>query len=429
MNTIQPTTYLSIVQEQKLQEILKYTAANSPFYKNLFEQNGIAIDTIKSLADLQKIPTTRKEDLQLHNQDFICVPPHKIVDYVTTSGTLGDPVTFILTEKDLERLAYNEFRALQTAQIKATDIVQLTVTLDRRFMAGLAYFLGLRKIGAAAVRVGPGNAELQWDTIQRIKPNVLIAVPSFVLKLIEYAQQKQIDYALSSITKIICVGEAIRHQDFSLNEIGHRIKSQWNVQLHSTYASTEMGTAFTESEHGNGGHLISELAIIETLDIEGKPVEDGEPGELTVTTLDTEGMPLIRFRTGDLCIIHKNSCPISGNKAWRVGPIVGRKNHMIKYKGTTLYPQALNDVLNGIAEVKNYYIEVTCNALGNDELVAFVHAEATTTDMEKRIKDTFRAKLRVAPTIQFVSGDEIEKVKNNPLQRKPIDFVDLRKEE
>ena len=413
------------LQELKLQEILAYVAQHSPFYKRHFAKNNIDIASIKSIANLNKIPTTDKEDLQRYNQDFICVDRSKIIDYVTTSGTLGDPVTFILTDKDLDRLAYNEYRSLTTAGITANDIVQLTVTLDRRFMAGLAYFSGLRQIGAAAIRVGPGNPELQWDTIQRIKPNVLIAVPSFVIRLIDFAKQKNIDFKNSSIQKIICVGEPIRHQDFSLNEVGNRINAEWAVSLHSTYASTEMGTAFTECEVGRGGHLIPELAIIESLDLAGNPVADGEVGELIVTTLGTEGMPLIRFKTGDLCIIHK-SLDNHQNLSWRIGPIVGRKSHMIKYKGTTLYPQALNDVLNGIPEVDNYYIEVSTNNLDTDELVAFVHAPNVTAELEKQIKDTFRAKLRVAPTIKFVAAAEIEKVKANPIQRKPVDFIDLR---
>ncbi|HXA01256.1 MAG TPA: AMP-binding protein, partial [Cytophagaceae bacterium] len=322
-------------------------------------------------------------------------------------------------------LAYNEFRSMQYAGITKKDIVQLTVTLDRRFMAGLAYFSGLRKLGASIVRVGPGNPELQWDTIMRIKSTVLIAVPSFVLRLIEFAEQKGIDYKASGIHKIICVGEPIRNQDFSINEISRRILEKWPVVLHSTYASTEMSAAFTECEHGQGGHLIPELLIVECLDDNNNPVPNGAAGELTITTLGIEGMPLLRFKTGDIAVLHKEPCTC-GDSTWRIGPILGRKNHMIKYKGTTLYPQALNDILNSIDEIGSYFIEVSTNKLGTDELVANIFTEHYSATLEKEIKDTFRAKLRVTPTLIFVSKEEVEIIKFSSGNRKPVDFVDLR---
>jgi phenylacetate-CoA ligase len=412
-------------QEENLREQLLYVQKNSKFYSGLFENNNIDITKIKTLEDLVLIPPTEKQDLQLHNKDFICVHNDKIIDYVTTSGTLGDPVTFILTDQDLNRLAYNEYRSMQYAGIQRDDKVQLTVTLDRRFMAGLAYFSGLRKLGAGIIRVGPGNPELQWDTILRIHPTVLVAVPSFILRLIEFAEQKGIDYKASGIRKIVCVGEPIRNQDFTLNAISKKIIAKWSVELHSTYASTEMSTAFTECNHGQGGHLIPELAIVECLDENNIPVPEGTPGELTITTLGIEGMPLLRFKTGDIAVLYTKLCSC-GDSTWRVGPILGRKNHMIKYKGTTLYPQSLNDILNTIDEVVSYFIEVSTSELGTDELIAYIYTNNHSVDLEKQIKDTFRAKLRVTPSLKFISREEIEKVKFSPSSRKPVDFIDRR---
>jgi phenylacetate-CoA ligase len=174
-------------QEQKLQELLVYLETHSPFYQRLFKENNINIADIQTLEDLQKIPTTTKNDIQQHNDDFFCVTPDKIVDYSTTSGTLGDPVTFGLSDNDLERLAYNEAISFACAGIQKGDVVQMITTIDKRFMAGLAYFLGLRKMGASVVRMGPGIPELQWDSIFRYKPKYLITVPSFLLKMIDYA--------------------------------------------------------------------------------------------------------------------------------------------------------------------------------------------------------------------------------------------------
>lgn len=197
-------------QEERLKETLEYLSQNSPFYKRMFKENNIDISQIKHLSDLQKLPVTTKEDLQKRNNEFICIDKESIIDYVTTSGTLGDPVTFALSNNDLDRLAYNEASSFTMAGCKKGDIIQLMTTIDRRFMAGLAYFLGARELGCGIIRVGNGIPELQWDTIQRVSPNVCIVVPSFLMKLIKYAEDNGIDYNNSSLKKAICIGEALR---------------------------------------------------------------------------------------------------------------------------------------------------------------------------------------------------------------------------
>jgi phenylacetate-CoA ligase len=136
-------------------------------------------------------------------------------------------------------------------------------------------------------------------------------------------------------------------------------------------------------------------------------------------------MPLLRFKTGDIAVLYTKLCSC-GDSTWRVGPILGRKNHMIKYKGTTLYPQSLNDILNTIDEVVSYFIEVSTSELGTDELIAYIYTNNHSVDLEKQIKDTFRAKLRVTPSLKFISREEIEKVKFSPSSRKPVDFIDRR---
>ncbi len=220
-------------QEKKMQETLHYVNTNSPFYKKLFKTHNIDVSKIKTLEDLSSIPVTTKDDLQRYNADFLCVDKGKIIDYLTTSGTLGEPVVFAETANDLERLAYNELISFQCANGTPDDIYQLIVTLDRRFMAGMAYYDGIKKLGTGVVRVGPGNVGLQFDTINRIKPNALVTVPSFLLKMIEYANANHIDYQNTSIQKAICIGENIRTADFELNTLGKRIKDLWDIKLYS----------------------------------------------------------------------------------------------------------------------------------------------------------------------------------------------------
>ncbi|RYJ43733.1 phenylacetate--CoA ligase family protein [Flavobacterium beibuense] len=412
-------------QEEKLREALRYAADNSPFYKRLFEKEGIDITTINTLEDLQQLPLTTKEQLQEYNDDFLCVPKSHIIDYTTTSGTSGKPVTFGLTDKDLDRLAYNEAISFICSGIKEGDVVQLMTTIDRRFMAGLAYFLGLRKIKAGVIRVGAGVPELQWDSILKYKPTYLITVPSFLLKLIEYAEMHDIDYNASGIKGAICIGEPLRDQDFSMNTLSKKITDKWNIKLFSTYASTEMSTAFAECEFSCGGHHHPELIIAEVLDENDNPVTEGGSGELTVTTLGIEGMPLIRFKTGDIVQLHHEPCEC-GRNTLRVGPVIGRKQQMIKYKGTTLYPPAMIDLLRSFTQIENHIIEISTNDLGTDEIVIKAVADSPSEELLVQIKDHFRAKLRVTPKIVFITAEELNKVMFNPMSRKPVNFIDKR---
>ncbi|MCW3170230.1 AMP-binding protein [Chryseobacterium sp. 09-1422] len=412
-------------QEEKLHELLRYLEAHSPFYQKLFRENNIQISDVHTLEDLQKIPTTSKNDIQQNNDDFFCVSQTQIVDYSTTSGTLGDPVTFGLSENDMERIAYNEAISLACAGIQKGDVVQMITTIDKRFIAGLAYLLGLRKMGASVIRMGPGIPELQWDSIFRYKPKYLITVPSFLLKMIDYAEKNGIDYKNSSVIGAVCIGESIKNQDFSDNILSQKIKEKWDIKLFSTYASTEMSTAFTECEFQIGGHQHPELIITEILDEEENPVKEGESGELTITTLGVEALPLLRFKTGDLVKAHYEPCEC-GRNTMRLGPVVGRKQQMIKYKGTTLYPPAMNDILNDFDGILCYQIVIQSNEIGLDEIIIKLSTEREDESFEGEVRDHFRAKLRVSPKIEIVDFDVLSKTVFNPNSRKPITFLDLR---
>jgi phenylacetate-CoA ligase len=421
----QPVSAIRRFQERQLRKMLPWLNVHSPFYSSQFRKHGIDITEIRGLDDLPLLPVTTKDHLQTRNADFICVPREKIIDYITTSGTMGDPVTFAMTDRDLERLAYNEAISFTCADGSSHETYQLMTTIDRRFMAGLAYFLGIRMMGGSIARVGNGIPELQWDTIRRINPDAIIAVPSFILKIIEYAEAKGIDYRASSIRKAVCIGEPLRNNDFSLNTLGRRITEKWPIRLYSTYASTEMGTSFTECGEGAGGHHHPELIIVEFLDENDKPVKEGEPGEVTITTVGVEGMPLLRFKTGDVCHHYTEPCKC-GRTTMRLGPVIGRKKQMIKYKGTTLYPPAFYDILDNIPYITNYVVEVFTNTIGTDEILIHVGSNEAISDREKDIKDHFRAKLRVAPLIKFESAETIHRIQFPEAARKVVKFIDNR---
>jgi len=424
-DTVSRASEESLIQQEKLLKLLQYISVHSPFYKELFAEHKIDINKIKSLSDLILLPVTTKEDLQRRNDNFLCVDKDKIIEYTSTSGTLGSPVTIALTENDLQRLTINEYNSFKTAGGSSTDTYQLMLTLDRQFMAGIAYYEGLRKLGAGIIRLGPGVPSLQWETIQRLKPTAIVAVPSFILKLIKFANDNYIDLNASSVKKAICIGENIRNTDFSYNILGKKITEAWDIQLFSTYASTEMQTAFTECEAGNGGHLQPDLVIVELLDENNQPVPAGEPGEVTITTLGVEGMPLLRYKTGDICMYFDEPCSC-GRTSLRLSPVIGRKKQMIKFKGTTLYPPALFDLLNEMEEVLDFVVDVYSNEIGMDEVLIHIVPLDDSKACDNRIRAYLQARLRVSPHVNYVSVEAIQKMQVPEGSRKVVKFIDRR---
>jgi phenylacetate-CoA ligase len=421
----QPKNTVQLMQEEKLQQLVAYLNAHSPFYKEFFATHNIDVASIKILSDLKKIPFTTKEHLQQRNDDFLCVPKNEVIEYSSTSGTLGSPVTIALTENDLNRLAYNEYCSFTCAGGSASDIYQLMLTLDRQFMAGMAYYSGIRKIGAGIIRLGPGVPSLQWDTILRLKPTAIVAVPSFIIKLIEFAKEHHIDINKTSVKKAICIGENIRNTDFSLSILGKKITDAWDIKLYSTYASTEMQTAFTECSECKGGHMQPELIILEMLDENGQPVAPGQPGEVTITTLGVQGMPLLRYKTGDICMYYDEPCAC-GRTSTRLSPVVGRKKQMIKYKGTTLYPPALFDMLNEMEDVLDFVAEVYSNEMGTDEVLLHILPLSLTEECDRKIRANLQARLRVSPHVKYIAKEEIQKMQMPEAGRKIIKFIDRR---
>lgn len=408
---------------KSLNEHIQYLKKNSWYYKDQLMWAGPEATVLEEVSDISNFPFTEKDDIASRNEDFLCVPMTDVRDIVTTSGTLGGSVAVYLTQKDLHRLGVNEAGSYLLAGCTKDDTFQLLTTIDKRFMAGLAYFLGANELGARMIRSGPGALQLQWESIQRFSPTVLVAVPSFIPRLIKYALDNGIDPNKSSVKKIICIGEAVRDENLQPNYLAKRITDQWNVQLFSTYASTEMATAFTECEVGNGVHLQPELMFAEVLDEDGNQVKNGESGEVVVTPLGVEGTPVLRFRTGDICHYYDEPCSCGRNTP-RLGPVVGRKQQMVKLKGTSLYPNTIIDELNAIPEVANFVVELHSDELGLDEVV--IKALLRGENAEAKVLEKLSGKLRVRPRLILASNDEINILKFDENERKPKILIDRR---
>jgi phenylacetate-CoA ligase len=208
--------------------------------------------------------------------------------------------------------------------------------------------------------------------------------------------------------------------------MGRYLSKQWSAELFSTYGLTEIATAFCECRYGLGGHFHPELIYIEALDDEGNTVPDGEIGELTATTIGVEAMPVLRFRTGDYSFINRTRCDC-GLETWRVGPILGRKKQMLKLKGTTVYPMAVQQVLESIEHITGYVMTARSNELLSDELEILISVKNSFVgDIKDIVSKYCQAQLKVTPHVRVVDLKKIEELQNSGKNRKRRVFIDER---
>jgi phenylacetate-CoA ligase len=411
------------VQEKLLHSHLEYLQAHSPYYRRMMHDTGIDISLV-TLDNLHDLPLTDKSDIARFNNDFLSVPMSNIVDIVLSSGTTGEPVKVFYTENDLRRLAYNEEISFSGCGMTADDVVLLTCTMDRCFVAGLAYFLGIRSLGAAAIRNGLSNFESHLAIIKSMQPTVLVGVPTFLRKLGLFLESHGMAPHRTSVNKLVCIGETIRDGTFSLLKVGKDLEEIWGAKTFSTYASSESITTFCECTEHRGGHLHPELMIAEIINDRGEVLPSGEIGEVVVTPLSVEGTPLLRFRTGDMSFLVNEPCHC-GRFSPRLGPILGRRKQMIKYRGTTVYPQAIYAVLDEIPEISEYYISVAHGTDLSDDVKVYVSVKDGVSPYET-ITEKLQAHLRVKPEIIMTSEESVRKQVYSGNSRKLIRFIDRR---
>jgi phenylacetate-CoA ligase len=410
-------------QTARLHEHIAYCKKNSPAYQTKLEMFSSDVNFIE-LSQLQQIPFTEKIDIERDPDSFCAVPPTAIADIVLSSGTTGEPLKIIYTEKDLSRLAYNEAQSFGACGVKAEDVALLTCTLDRCFVAGLAYFLGMRRLGAASIRNGHGSLESHAAIIRKMKPTVIVGVPTFLKKLGLHMEEMGITLDKAGVDKLICIGEPVRDQNLALTETGKDLQEIWNARVFSTYASSETVTTFCECTAQAGGHLLPELAIVEIVSEDGHVLSAGKVGEVVITPMAVEGMPLIRYRTGDISFLIDKPCTC-GRFSPRLGPILGRKKQLMKVKGTSLYPQSVYAALDEIDNVLDYCVVVSREADLSDKLTIHVAMKDHSVTREW-LEEQLAARLRVKPTVVIEEQKEIRARIFSPQFRKPVRFFDRR---
>ncbi len=417
---------ISACTNRLLAQHVQYCYEHSRFYRQRFNVAGLKPQDIRCVADLCHLPVTTKADLAEHGGDLLCVPQCRVVDVCQTSGTTGAPVTLLQTERDLQRLAYNEQSCFLGAGLTAQDRVLIACALDRCFMAGLAYFEGLRRLGATAIRAGAGNPAILGEAILLHRPSAIIGVPSMLLEAGRVLHQRGINVPGLGVGKLICIGEPVRDVDLSLSALGRRLHEVWAAQVLGTYASTEMATSFTECAEGRGGgHVLPDLIAVEILNEAGRPAPPGEPGEVVATPLQVTGMPLLRLSTGDIATLLTDPCPC-GRKTYRLGPVRGRKAQMLKVRGTTLYPTDIFAALQSLEGIRNYCLEVDQDHELSDRVRVVVGLEEGTCLTEREISDRIRGRVRVKLEVTLASKEEIRKRTVIEGRRKPVLVFDYR---
>jgi phenylacetate-CoA ligase len=398
---------------------IKHAREVSPFYKQKLDM--VIAEDIEHLSDLAELPLTTKEELIERNHEFVAVEPEHIVETVITSGSTGKPLIYPLTANDIERLAFNEALSFYGLGVQPGDRAQILVSLDRLFIAGMAYYRGLTMLGANTARVGVVPLEMQRHYLQLLRPTVIVGVPSFLLKLGADLQSAQLDTRTMGVSKIVCIGENIRAQDMSLNGVGTQLEELYNAAVFSTYGATELAVAWCECTEQCGGHSHPELVHTEIVDEQGRPVKDGTPGELVATPLGVEGMPLVRYRTGDITFKVAGSCPCGRNSS-RIGPILGRTSQLIKLKGTTIYPATVTSALDELKGVVDYVLLLEGVDSLSDRVSLHVVASP---EMVPLIAEHLRSKARVSVPVLISNQRTVDALRGD--SRKKVRVVDQRK--
>ncbi len=372
----------------------------------------------------QSLPITTKAELVKNNLDFLAVNPSEIREWVTTSGTTGQPVRIALAEKDILRLAQNEAAALSLAGLRAGDGLLIAVGMDRLFVAGLAYWLGAQACGALSLRMGPSLVDLAGVAKLPLAPGrkwFLIGVPSLMAGSLRDGAPLP-----ENLGAIIGIGESLFSADFQPNAV-HRALSQFTrAPILSTYASTEVCCTFAQGPKCLGNHLNPQMGVLEILDTGGKPCKPGIPGRVVITPLGLHAMPLIRFDTGDIAAFHPEPCSC-GRSSPRISPILGRSSQLLKVQGVSIFATAIIELLREIYAGMDAIIHADRDAIGVDRVVIYVVCPPRRQNLLRtRFHNAARRHFKWIPKIQYCDATTIARIRSLRPSRKPQIFIDTR---
>lgn len=415
---------LKALQLERLKKTVAI-AAQSPFYKRVFEEKGITPDSIRTLNDLNKIPFTTKAQMR-DNYPYGLVAGNlkKAVRLHSSSGTTGNPTVIFHSQHDLDSWANLVARCLYMVGLRDTDVFQNSSGYGM-FTGGLGFQYGAERLGALTVPAAAGNSRRQIKFITDFGTTALHAIPSYAIRLAEVFHEEGLDPKSTQLTTLLIGAEP--HTD----EQRKRIEKMLGVKAYNSFGMSEMngpGVAF-ECKEQNGMHFWEDCYIVEIIDPDTEePVPVGEIGELVLTTLDRDMMPLLRYRTRDLTRILPGTCPC-GRTHLRIDRIKGRSDDMFIVKGVNIFPMQIEKILVQFQQLGSNYLITLMTRDDQDEIIVEVELNELSTDnyielenLHKEITRLLRDEILVTPKVKLVKKGTLPQSEG-----KAVRVKDLRK--
>ena len=374
---------IEALQLERLQATVQH-CMNSPFYRKRFEEAGLKPEDIKTLDDIRRIPFTTKQDLRdTYPFGMASVPLRECTRLHSSSGTTGTPTVILHTQKDLEEWAAQVARNLWMVGLRPDDVFQNSSGYGM-FTGGLGFQYGAERLGMLTIPAAAGNSIRQIKFITDFGTTALHAVPSYVTRLYEVMQIMGVDPRRDTKLKVLAIG-AEPHSE----EQRRRIEEMMGVKAYNSFGMSEMcgpGVGF-ECQEQNGLHFWEDYYIVEIVDPETlEPVPDGEVGELVLTSLCREAMPLLRYRTRDLTRVLGRTCPCGRNHV-RIDRMRGRSDDMMVLRGVNIFPIQIEKILMTFPELASNYLITLTTDEDNDNMTVEVELEELFTDDYRRLQN------------------------------------------
>lgn len=401
---------IEALQLKRLQQTVAH-CMQSPFYKKRFEEIGLKPEEIQSLQDLRKIPFTTKQDLRdTYPFGMASVPLRECVRLHSSSGTTGTPTVILHTQRDLDEWANQVARNLWMVGLRPDDVFQNSSGYGM-FTGGLGFQYGAERLGMLTIPAAAGNSLRQIKFMTDFGTTAVHAVPSYVTRLREVMDSVGVDPRRDTKLRVLAIG-AEPHSE----EQRRRIEEMMGVKAYNSFGMSEMcgpGVGF-ECPEQHGLHFWEDYYIVEIVDPETlEPVPDGEIGELVLTTLCREAMPLLRYRTRDLTRVLGHSCPCGRNHV-RLDRMRGRSDDMMVLRGVNIFPIQIEKILMQFPELANNYLITLTTDDDNDNMLVEVELEDLFTDdyqrlqaLQKRIQRALKDEILLTPHVKLVPKNSL----------------------
>jgi phenylacetate-CoA ligase len=408
-----PVADLEKLQGKRLKELVSYVYENSPFYKKRFDEHGVRPKDIQTLEDITKLPFTFKQDLRdTYPTGMFCVPNSRLARFHASSGTTGKPTVVGYTQKDIDEWAESLARGFTSVGMGKDDILQVSYGYGL-FTGGLGAHYGSEKLGATVLPTSSGNTERQIELMKDLGTTAIACTPSYFLFMIETARKMGISIKDDTKVKMGFFGA----EPWSA-ELKKRIEDESGVKAYDIYGTSELsGPLFIECSEQCGIHVWGDKFLVEILDPETeKTVPDGEIGELVITTLTKEALPLIRYRVKDLTRKFSEPCKC-GRTHPRITRISGRSDDMIIVRGINVFPGQVESVLMNIPEVGNHFMIILDRDGPLDNMK--VQIEMNESAFSDRMSDMMALKKKISGALRHVLNlaVEVELVEHGSLPR------------